>query len=127
MLALSTKYALKALLFLAEKRSDEFMLVRTLSEEAQVPGPYLSKIIKQLAAKELVETRRGILGGVRFRKTGSSITFYDVCVALDDPIVSQACFLTKHPCSTKDTCVMHSHWSRIKREVAKFLQESKIE
>ncbi|MBN8549340.1 MAG: Rrf2 family transcriptional regulator [Deltaproteobacteria bacterium] len=127
MLALSTKYALKALLFLARNQSEEFMLVRALSEEAEVPGPYLSKIIKQLAAKQLVETRRGILGGVRFPKNRPSITFYDVCVALDDPIVSQGCFLTKHPCTTRSPCVMHSHWTRIKSEVAKFLQESKIE
>lgn len=127
MLSLSTKYALKALLYLAQQQRDDYMQVKALSDEAKVPGPYLSKIIKQLSAKQLVETRRGIAGGVRFPSNGRTVTFYDVCVALGDPIVSQGCFLTKHPCDSKHPCVMHPHWSRIKREVAKFLQESKIE
>ena len=126
MLALSTKYALKALLFLAQHNREEFMQVKALSEEAEVPGPYLSKIIKQLSAKQLVETRRGISGGVRLPKK-LRLSFYDVCVALDDPIVSQGCFLTKHPCNSRKPCMMHPHWSRIKGEVAKFLQNSRIQ
>lgn len=126
MLAVSTKYALKALLILVEETSGEFMQVKTLSEMADVPGPYLSKIIKQLAARNLVETRRGSSGGVRFPKGGQSISFYDVCVALDDPILSQKCFLNKGVCERKNPCIMHDHWSKIKQELAKFLSDSKI-
>lgn len=127
MLALSTKYALKALLHLARVQRDDYMQVKALSEEANVPGPYLSKIIKQLSAKQLVETRRGITGGVRFPKNGHTVTFYDICIALDDPIIAQGCFLSKHPCDLKHPCVMHQHWSRIKQDVIKFLQEATIE
>lgn len=126
MLELSTKYALKALLHLANETDGQYILVKELSEKANVPGPYLSKIIKQLALKEIVETRRGMSGGVRLPKKKKQISFYDVCVALDDPVVSQGCFLTKHACNSANPCVMHSHWSRIKRELAKFLQSSYI-
>ena len=126
MLALSTKYALKAMLCLSRLSGMEFVQLKNLSAVSEVPGPYLSKVIKQLAAKQLVETRRGSAGGVRFFKN-SSFTFYDVCVALDDPLISQGCFLTKNPCNSKRPCPMHRHWSQIKREIVTFLQESRIE
>ncbi|MCO6432056.1 MAG: Rrf2 family transcriptional regulator [Deltaproteobacteria bacterium] len=126
MLALSTKYALKALLHLREVPRGEFMQVTALSKKAGIPGPYLSKIIKQLATRQLVETRRGLSGGVRLPLKAKSISFYDVCAALEDPIVSQRCFLSKSPCNLNSPCVMHAHWSRIKDAVAKFLKGSKI-
>ena len=114
------------MLSLSRLAGDEFVQVKYLSEVSDVPGPYLSKIVKQLAAKRLVETRRGSAGGVRLLRD-IRVTLYEVCVALEDPLISQGCFLTKHPCSSKKPCPMHTHWNQIKREIVKFLQESKIE
>lgn len=126
MLANSTKYALKALVHLAQQPSGEYMQVKTLSGLAHVPGPYFSKIIKQLAGKRIVETRRGSQGGVRL-PADRDISFYDVCVALDDPIVVQGCFMDNKECSSGNPCLMHNRWAKIKREVAKFLEELKIQ
>lgn len=125
MLAMSTKYALKALLHLAKVGEGEFAQVKALSESAGVPGPYLSKIMKQLAAKGIVESRRGAAGGVRLPR-GRGITFLDVCVALEDPVLSSGCFLGRKACSSKHPCVMHGHWSRMKGEMSRFLRQSKI-
>lgn len=125
MLSVSTKYAIKALSHLAEQPRDRFLQVKTLSELADVPGPYLSKIIKQLSAKKVLETRRGSQGGVRIPED-RQISFYDVCVALEDPITVAGCFLDKRECSSKTPCIMHHRWAQIKRELAKFLQEVKI-
>ena len=127
MLAISTKYAIKALLHLARHYPDSFVQVNALSQETDVPGPYLSKIVKTLAAKGLVETRRGILGGVKFPVNRGPISFFEICSALDDPVITQACFLSRSPCNSKTPCAMHSNWTKLKQNIIGFLEKAKVE
>ena len=127
MLAVSTKYALKALRELAKGSREDFMQVKILSEAADVPGPYLSKIIKTLAAKGIVETKKGITGGVKLARPRKPLTFLDVCVALDDPVVMQQCILSREGCNGAKPCDMHFGWKKIKEELLAFLEQAQIE
>lgn len=125
MLEVTTKYALQALRVLERQEPGEFMRVKELSALARVPGPYLSKVMKVLAAKNLIVARRGINGGVRLAE-GCTFTFYDVCAALEDPVLSQTCFFAKTPCSAAHPCAIHEKWGRLKGEIVHFLQNGKI-
>jgi len=125
MLELSTKYAIKALLHLAKLDSDEYIQVQSLSEKTKIPGPYLSKLIKVLAARGIVDTKRGSLGGVRFPDK-KSITFLEVCAALEDPIQNPGCFLNKGSCNGSNPCVMHKHWLEMKEHISDFLKDKEI-
>ena len=125
MLSTTSKYALTAMLALARASNDEYVMVRELSSRIGVPAPYLSKIIKTLAARGFVETKKGISGGVRFQKN-SSPSFLDICRALDDPIVSAACFLSKAACDHETPCPMHSRWLPIRENTIDFLRQTVI-
>lgn len=126
MLELSTKYAIKALLNLERQKGEDYIQVKTLGEETGIPAPYLSKVIKILAVKGLVDTRRGILGGVKARRK-NKITFYEICEAMDDPVIYQRCFFSREPCKLDSPCMMHSRWSKLKDDIDKFLHGSRIE
>ncbi|RIL09910.1 MAG: hypothetical protein DCC75_05505 [Proteobacteria bacterium] len=126
MLSLSSKYALRALRSLAQMDPECFVRVDILSRKADVPGPYLSKVIKVLARKDIVETRRGLTGGVRLSRRGSTATFYDVCEALQDPIVHQPCILSKSACRAAAPCHLHNQWSKVRGRISKFLKGAKI-
>lgn len=126
MLELSTKYAIQALLHLAKLEKDQYLQVKTLSRRAKIPGPYLSKVIKDLASKGIVETKRGALGGVRLPSSKKSISFLDVCKALEDPLLKQSCFLTKYSCNSQTPCIMHRHWLEMKEQMIAFLEERLI-
>ncbi|MBX7144834.1 MAG: Rrf2 family transcriptional regulator [Oligoflexia bacterium] len=126
MLELTTKYALQALRTLERLEVGEFIQVKELSRLAKVPGPYLAKIVKVLAAKGLVLARRGKHGGVRLAE-GAEFSFLDVCVALDDPVLEQTCFFSKSPCSQTSPCAMHGRWTKLRQEVDHFLREAKIQ
>jgi len=123
MLQTSTKYGLKALLWLAQdSENSEFVRVRDLSKEIKVPGPYLSKVIKQLAESGILETRRGAFGGVRLRDSSQSL--YSACVALQDPICMSACFLSNQACQVKSPCPFHEKWGHIRKHLIDFLQST---
>ena len=126
MLNTTSKYALQALLVLSKRKEGEFVQVNALSKDSDVPGPYLAKIIKTLAARQIVETRRGISGGVRLHPEARSTTFFEVCQALNDPITADSCLLSKKRCNGEAPCPMHDRWSVLRSQIVKFLHESKI-
>ena len=125
MLSNSSKYALRALKCLAEQAPDKYLRVEQLSELADVPGPYLSKLIKTLSEKGLVETRRGLTGGVRFPQK-RSISFYDICAALEDPVTAQGCFISNGACSKNHPCEFHQRWSKVREQYMALLRKTLI-
>ena len=126
MLELSTRYAIKALMHLAELDTEHFTDVKSLSQKTMIPGPYLSKLMKVLATKGIVEAKRGRLGGVRLPSSNAPSSFLDICAALEDPIVNQQCFLAKNAGDSEKQCLMHRHWMEMKEQIISFLQERKI-
>jgi len=113
---------------LAKKPSgiEEFVRVDVLSRESGVPAPYLSKIIGILAQKNIVETRRGLTGGVRLRSDARKISFFDVCVALDESIIQEQCLLSRKACDASSPCPLHDEWKHTRERIHKFLKKVKI-
>lgn len=123
-LSTTSKYALKALTTLAAAEGDNFVAVDELAAASGVPAPYLSKLIKALSHAGLVETKKGAGGGVRLG--AKSISFYDICSVLHDPIIEQTCLLSRFPCDSRTPCPFHASW-RIERErLGKYLKKQKI-
>lgn len=125
MLSTPSKYALRALQHLAAEGSEEFIPVEVLAENTDIPAAYLSKIMKTLAHYGMVESRRGIHGGVRFTAVGCS--FFEVCEVLDDPIVRDSCLLGNRKCGAGNTyCEKHLQWSKQRDRIHNFLKQMKV-
>ena len=124
MITNSTKYALKALLYLAAESDGDYMQVEQLSKCTGVPGPYLSKLIKELAQQGIVKTKRGALGGVRLKKKDMSLL--EICKALGDPIVDADCFLNATACDNEAPCPFHNEWGDLRGRFLKFLGRSTL-
>ncbi len=125
MLGISTKHALQALIFLSSDQSGEYMTVEKLAEETAVPQAFLSKIVKILARYEIVQTKKGVNGGVRFLK--DKVSFYEVCEVMQDPILLEKCFLSTRNCKLKTPCQFHDLWSKERAKIHTFLREATIE
>ena len=128
MLSLASKYALRALQHLSKAPDNHFVQVAHVAELVGVPGPYLAKVIKALARAGLVETKRGAMGGVRLveNRLSESISFYEVCQALNDPVLTESCLLSKSRCKVGKPCEFHGEYSKLKEELARFLKRAKI-
>ena len=126
MLEKTTKYAIRALIHLAKLNPDTYVQVSKLSKEVQVPGPYLSKIMKTLALRGVVVTRKGINGGVKVTPRVRELTFFDVCTALDDPVVHAACLLQNVNCCRDNACTFHKEWSVLREQIGRHLANLKV-
>lgn len=125
MISKSSQHALKALIFLSRSEDPAvYWRVEEIAKKIDVPGPYLKKIMKLLAKKGLLISRRGKSGGVRLAR--KSISFLAVCEALKDPVTESSCFFSEKPCSQLTPCPFHKDWAQIRGEFINFLKRSQL-
>ncbi len=106
MFSQTAEYALRAISLLAESHPDP-LKTSQIAEAASIPRPYLVKVLQALARGGIVETRRGVGGGVSLCKDLEDVTILDV-VNIVDPIQR----ITKCPIGLAahgvELCPMHS-------------------
>jgi FeS assembly SUF system regulator len=87
-----------------------------------IPEPTVAKVLKSLAAGDLVSSQRGAKGGYRLNRELSSIPIADVISAIDGPIALTACVegsLTE--CEAQRLCPMRGRWDPVNEAIHKAL------
>lgn len=102
------------------------VLIKDVAEDCDIPPAYLAKIINSLARKGLVITQRGVGGGVSLARSAGELSLFDLCVALDDPIVAARCMFGTAQCSDERACPAHEFWKAHRAKQAFFLQRTTI-
>lgn len=102
------------------------LLVREVAEACGIPAPYLAKIVNTLRRIGMVETQRGIGGGVTLARPAAEITLLDLCRAMGDPIAQQRCMLGNADCSNERNCPAHCFWSEQRERIMDFLSRTTI-
>jgi Rrf2 family protein len=125
MLSQAVGYAATALGHIAAAGGSP-VLVKEIAEAATIPAPYLAKIIHSLARRGIVNTQRGVGGGVTLARPATDISLYDLCVALDDPVVRPTCMLGTAECSDERACPAHKFWTGHRAEAIDFLSSTKV-
>ncbi|HNN91202.1 MAG TPA: Rrf2 family transcriptional regulator [Pseudomonadota bacterium] len=124
MLSQTVGYAVLALGYLAKVQEPTF--VRDIATATAIPGPYLAKLINQLARKGLVTTQRGLRGGVTLGRPASEITLMELCEALDEPVVQKRCLLGLAQCSTEQACPAHKFWAKERATILDFFSRTTL-
>lgn len=125
MLTQAVGYAATALGYVAAAGGKP-VLVREMSEVCDIPGPYLSKIVHALSRAKLVNTQRGIGGGVTLAREPDSITLHDLCESLADPNIQSRCMLGTAECSDERACPAHKFWVTQRNKQIEFLKKTTI-
>ncbi len=125
MLSQSASYAAAAMAFIAAMGGKP-TLVKVVAEACGTPAAYLAKIINTLARKKLVQTQRGVGGGVSLARSPQEISLYDLCVALDDPIVEPRCILGNAECTNDRACPAHDFCTGHREQLWQFLHRTTI-
>lgn len=125
MLGQAAGYAATALGYLATAGGSP-MLVKEIAEACSIPGPYLAKIVNSLRRVGLVQTQRGVGGGVTLAKRPQEITLYSIAELLADPIVHKRCMLGVSECSDERACPAHKFWCEHRGETLDFLKRTTV-
>jgi Rrf2 family protein len=104
MLSQKARYALHALIVLAEHGGGKPLQIADIAKDARVPRKFLEQILLDLKKRGLVRSQRGRSGGYLIGKSARDISFADVIRVIDGPLALAPCVSVTayHKC---DDCV----------------------
>lgn len=104
MLSQKARYALHALIVLAEHDGEEPMMIADIADAAGVPRKFLEQILLELRKRGILRSLRGRSGGYLLAKPAKDISFADIIRATDGPLALAPCVSVTayHRC---DDCV----------------------
>ncbi len=131
MLSQKCKYALRALLMLAEARPDELVLVQEIAGRQNVPRKFLELILLELKRHGFVFSQRGRGGGYCLARPGDSITFGQVVRAIDGPLAPLPCasvsgYRRCADCSDERTCTIRKVMRSVRDAMADILDRTTL-
>ncbi|MFP8874620.1 MAG: SUF system Fe-S cluster assembly regulator [Myxococcota bacterium] len=112
-----TDYGIVLLAHLAKNREATTQNAREVAAAVDLPLPVVSKILKSLARRGVVESHRGSKGGYALRQAPGEITVTDMVEALDGPVALTQCNLGPHVCEHDGSCAVRDPWHVINRVV----------
>lgn len=113
-LSLKGEYALRALLVLAlgYKDDDSVVRIQEISKKQNIPKRFLEQILNDLRTAGIVESRRGIAGGYRLRRSPARITLAEIIRTVEGPLAPVSCvserFYAKCSCPDESRCAVRS-------------------
>lgn len=108
MFSKTCKYALRAVLYLAAHHGSEKKLgVKDIAEDLDVPGPFLAKLLQQLARAQLISSTKGPHGGFYMSDKNMASNLRQVVECIDGPEVFSSCILGLPTCSSANPCPLH--------------------
>lgn len=91
MISQKSKYALRALLALADRSDEAPMLIGEIAAQEVIPRKFLEQILLDLKHQGLVVSRRGKAGGYLLLRRPETITFGEVLRLTDGPLAPLPC------------------------------------
>ncbi|MBP6669267.1 MAG: Rrf2 family transcriptional regulator [Gemmatimonadales bacterium] len=113
-LSRTSEYALQALVHLAVQPTGQPVLNRDVARYLGVPAPYLTKILKGLVQRGLVQSHKGRGGGYAIQRAALDVTVREVVELVEGPSVFQECLLGLKVCADATACPVHHAWAPLK-------------
>ena len=108
MLSNSSKYAVKAVLFLALNSSEENkVMVKDIAEPINVPQAYIAKLLQELAKEGIISSARGSKGGFYLNESNLNTTLMNIIHVIDGDKRLNTCMLSLEKCNKEKPCPLH--------------------
>jgi Rrf2 family protein len=131
MLSQKAKYALRALMMLAEAEPEELVLVQAIAERQNVPRKFLELILLELKRHGFLHSQRGRGGGYMLARPADTITFGQVIRTLDGPLAPLPCasvtgYRRCADCQDERTCAIRKVMRRVRDAMAEILDHTTL-
>ncbi len=127
MLSNASKYAIRAVLFLAENSSEaEKHAAKHIGGELEIPLPFIAKLLQQLAKKKVISSTKGPKGGFYMTKKNMEQNVCDILDEIQPSDVFVGCFMGLPKCGDDNPCPVHHIVSPFKKKLLKKFEEQSI-
>jgi Rrf2 family protein len=132
MLPMKSRYALKALVYLARHQADGPVLIADIAEAEAIPRKFLEAILLELRNHGILASRRGKGGGYTLRLDAAAINLGDVIRTLTGPLAPLPC-LSKTAyqrcveCTDEATCAVRLLMSDVHAATVRIIDATTLE
>jgi Rrf2 family protein len=131
MLSQKARYALHALIVLAEHGDADPIMIAEIAERARVPRKFLEQILLDLKRRGIVRSMRGRAGGYMLGRLPKNITFAEVIRTIDGPLALSPCVSTTayhkcEDCDDEETCAIRKVLLAARDATAAILEEKTL-
>jgi FeS assembly SUF system regulator len=117
-----TDYGIVIMAHLADCGDDSTHNARELAQQAQLPSPVVSKILKLLTRAGLLISQRGSKGGYNLARAAAEISVVEMITALEGPVGITECTVHPGACAQESSCHVRDPWQRINGAVQAALE-----
>ena len=122
-----TDYGIVLLAHLAHRGGDGPHAAREVAKEVDLPLPVVSKVLKSLARRGVLQSHRGSKGGYTLLRQPADITVSEIIDALEGPVALTECNVGPHLCAHEASCPVRGPWHVINRVVKVALSKVTLE
>jgi len=127
MLSKSSKYAIRAVLYLSINSSEENKYnPKEVADAINIPAPFLAKILQELTKRNLVTSIRGRNGGFYLTENNRSSNLLSIVECIDGLDRFNECLLGLPGCSDGDPCSVHREIAPMKKKLMDQLTNKNI-
>ncbi|MBT4809911.1 MAG: Rrf2 family transcriptional regulator [Candidatus Marinimicrobia bacterium] len=124
----SAEYAIQAMIYLTEKKSDKPTMISKIAESYGIPYQFLAKIVQTLVKHRLVKATRGRNGGVNLGRPANEIYLSEIVQAIDGlPPEKEQCVIGLNLCSDETPCPLHDQWKPIRGKIRHMLASEPLD
>jgi Rrf2 family protein len=131
MLSRKTKYAIKALIALAEHGQEGPVRIADLAREQQIPPKFLEAILLELRNQGILRSRKGKGGGYLLAREPGAIYLGQIVRMFDGPLApvpcaSQTAYVPCSDCRNEAVCGVHLAMKEVRDATAKILDGTSL-
>jgi len=120
------RYAIRALVDLAELQGEGPKAVRDISARQDISNLYLVRLLGRLKKAGLVRSVRGARGGYELAKSPSDIPVIEILQVMEGSTASVDCVDNALLCSRSGTCSARKLWMKIKGATDEILSNTTL-
>jgi len=131
MISQKSRYALRALLYLAAKSDPAPVQISEIAEAENIPRKFLEQILLELKKTGIVRSHRGRTGGYALGRSAKDISFADVLRVTDGPLALSPCVsvMAYRPCDDcfdEDVCAIRKALLAARDSTAQILESRNL-
>lgn len=128
MIAKSTEYAIRALVYIQLQNWDQKRPgVIEIAKEIESPQAFTGKILQLLTKHKIVESSKGRGGGFYFNNDKSDLTLYKVIILLEGDTCFTKCGFGLKNCSNSNPCPLHDRYINVRDGFLEIAQTETIQ
>ena len=128
MLSNQSKYAIRAVLYLAIHSDVKNKIgTKEIAEKIDIPAPFLAKTLQSLSKAKLIHSIKGPNGGFYLDEEDQKKNLLDIIECIDGLRKFNECFIGLPKCSDENPCAIHHIVKPFKESLIKELTTNTIE